>query len=61
MNDNFEGRRCAGCGSCIHSDHSAMKCYPSSEDCKSSYDLTEEDFHREAMCDFFHSNPEAVI
>lgn len=34
--------------------HEKMKCYPESDDCKSEYNLAEEDFHREARCDFFH-------
>lgn len=51
----FKGRRCAGCGYCAHADHDKMKCYPESEDCKSEYDLTEEDFHTEVRCDFFKS------
>lgn len=41
------------CSQCIHADRIQMKCYPKSNDCKSEYDLTEEDFHKEARCDFF--------
>lgn len=55
LNNDFKGRRCAGCGYCAHADHDKMKCYPESEDCKSEYDLTEEDFHTEVRCDFFKS------
>lgn len=51
---DFKGKRCAGCSQCIHADHDKMKCYPESDDCKSEYDLTEEDFYKEANCDFFH-------
>lgn len=46
--------RCVRCGDCIHADLDKMKCYPKSDDCKSEYDLTEDDFHKEARCDFFH-------
>lgn len=53
LSDDFKGRKCAGCWYCVHADHDKMKCYPESEDCKSEYDLTEEDFHTEARCDFF--------
>lgn len=53
LSDDFKGRKCVGCGYCVHADHDKMKCYPESEDCKSEYDLTEEDFHTEARCDFF--------
>lgn len=54
LKSDFKGRKCSGCGECKHADHDKMKCYPESEDCKSEYDLTEEDFHKEARCDFFH-------
>lgn len=54
LNSDFKGRKCSGCGECKHADHNKMKCYLESEDCKSEYDLTEEDFHKEARCDFFH-------
>ena len=30
-----------------------MKCFPESKDCKSEYNLKEEDFHKECNCDFF--------
>lgn len=51
---DFKRKKCAGCGKCVHADHEKMKCYPESDDCKSEYNLAEEDFHREARCDFFH-------
>lgn len=53
LNHNFEGKRCAGCNQCLYADHEKMKCYPKSKDCKKEYDLTEEDLHKEANCDFF--------
>lgn len=46
--------RCVRCGDCIHADLDKMKCYSASDDCKSEYDLTEDDFQEEARCDFFH-------
>lgn len=49
------GQRCAGCGFCTHADHDKMKCCPHSEDCAPEYDLSEEDFHKEANCDFFEA------
>lgn len=30
LNDDFKGRECAGCGSCVHADHEKMKCFPKS-------------------------------
>ena len=54
LNYDFKGKKCAGCGKCVHADHEKMKCYPESDDCKKEYNLTEEDFHKEARCDFFH-------
>lgn len=51
---DFKGKRCAGCGECVHANRDKMKCFPESDDCKREYDLTEEDFHKEARCDFFH-------
>ena len=54
LNSDFKGNKCSGCGECKHADHDKMKCYPESEDCKSEYDLTVEDFYIEARCDFFH-------
>ena len=47
------GKRCPGCGQCLHADREQMKCFPNSEDCKDEYDLEEEDFYKEANCDFF--------
>lgn len=47
------GKRCLGCGFCANADKEKMKCFPKSEDCKSEYDLEEEDFHKECNCDFF--------
>lgn len=53
LNDDFKGKDCAGCGSCVHADHEKMKCFPKSADCKKEYDLEEDDFHKRANCDFF--------
>ena len=53
LNDDFKGKDCAGCGSCVHADHEKMKCFPKSSDCKKEYDLEEDDFHKRANCDFF--------
>lgn len=53
--NDYKGKKCTGCAYCIHANHTEMKCYPESDDCKSEYDLTEADFHMKAYCDFFHS------
>ena len=47
------GKRCLGCGFCVHADKERMKCFPESKDCKKEYDLEEEDFIKECNCDFF--------
>lgn len=54
LSNDFKGKKCDGCGQCIHADHDKMKCFPNSRDCAPEYDLSEEDFHKEANCDFFH-------
>ena len=43
------------CIDCIHCNESEHKCYPKSRDCKSEYDLTDEDMYQmsTARCDFF--------
>lgn len=53
LSADFKGRKCEGCGYCIHADHEKMKCFPESDDCQSKYDLVESDFHKDARCDFF--------
>ena len=53
MENDFKGRKCAGCRYCVHANRKKMKCYPNSKNCKKEYDLAEEDFHKEARCDFF--------
>lgn len=55
LSEDLKGKRCAGCGQCVHANYDKMKCYPDSGDCKKEYDLTEEDFHTETRCDFFKS------
>lgn len=47
------GKKVLGCAVCAHANKDKMKCYPESEDCKSEYDLEEEDFHKECNCDFY--------
>lgn len=51
---DFKGKKCNGCSQCIHADLDNMKCHPESDDCKSEYDLTEDDFRQRGNCDFFH-------
>ena len=53
LNYDFRSKRHTRCSQCIHADYNKMKCYPKSNDCKSEYNLTEEDFHKESRCDFF--------
>lgn len=53
MENDFKGRKCAGCRYCVHANRKKMKCYPNSKNCKKEYDLVEKDFHKEARCDFF--------
>ena len=44
------------CIDCIHCDVKHKKCYPNSKDCRSEYDLTEDDIYKlsDERCDFFH-------
>lgn len=37
LSADFKGRKCEGCGYCIHADHEKMKCFPESDDCQSEY------------------------
>ena len=45
------------CLDCIHCSAEEKKCYPKSEDCKSEYDLSNEDIYqmRNYDCDFYES------
>ena len=43
------------CIDCEHCDAANHKCYPESRDCKSEYDLTDEDIYQASTdrCDFY--------
>lgn len=47
------GKKCKGCGYCIHANRELMKCFPESKDCAPEYDLDEDDFNWECKCDFY--------
>ena len=40
------------CIECTHCDVKEMRCFSKSEDCEKEYDLTEQDLHTKARCDF---------
>ena len=39
MENDFKGRKCAGCRCCVHANRKKMKCYPNSKNCKKEYAL----------------------
>ena len=43
------------CIDCKHCDEDKRKCFPESKDCKSEYDLTDEDIYQMSTdrCDFY--------
>lgn len=41
------------CLDCKHCDIEHMKCFPNSKDCRSEYNLNENDLKTENYCDFF--------
>lgn len=43
------------CRDCVHCDQLLMKCFPKSPECRSSYDLTQENLDIPGRCDFFCS------
>ena len=49
------GKKCNGCGHCVHANRKLMKCFPESKDCAPEYNLEEDDFNRECECDFYEA------
>lgn len=45
------------CIDCIHCDVESKKCHPESEDCRSEYDLTDDDIniHTTERCDYYRN------